>query len=446
MRIWGLRNNLNKKILLIFIVILAVSAGFFVYPKSEILGRSIKPLDVGVKFLPWRLGLDLVGGTHLVYEIDMSEVGSGDRDSVASGLKEVIEQRVNLFGVSEPHVISAKEGNSYRLIVELAGIKDVNAAIAEIGQTPFLDFREVKKREVATSTATKGNLESMTEEEKAIQFIPTQLTGRYVIGAQLDRDQTTGVPQVNVEFNGEGAKIFEQLTAKNVGKPLAIFLDNNLIEMPVVSEKISGGRAQITGKFSLDQAQKLVQRFNAGALPAPIKLVSQETVGASLGQESLKTAIYAGALGTLIIIFFMVGYYQKFGVFASAALLMYVPLTLAVFKLFPGFTMSLSGIAGFILSIGMAVDANILIFERVKEEVGKGLHKFAAVEEGFRRAWPSIRDSNMSTIITSIILYYFTTSFIKGFALALLIGVLVSMFSAITITRTLMRVFTGNLK
>lgn len=427
MRIWSLRSNLNKKILLIFIVILAVSAGFFVYPRSEIFGRSIKPFDVGVKFLPWRLGLDLVGGTHLVYEIDMSGVGSGDRDSVANGLKEVIEQRVNLFGVSEPQVISAKEGGSYRLIVELAGIKDVNAAIAEIGQTPLLDFREVPKEGVATSTA---------------QFIPTPLSGRYVIGAQLDRDQTTGVPQVNIEFNGEGAKIFEQLTAKNVGKPLAIFLDNNLIEMPVVREKISGGRAQITGKFSLDQAQKLVQRFNAGALPAPITLLSQETVGASLGQESLKTAIYAGALGTLIIIFFMVGYYQKFGAFASAALLMYIPLTLAVFKLFPGFTMSLSGIAGFILSIGMAVDANILIFERVKEEVGRGLHKFAAVEEGFRRAWPSIRDSNMSTIITSIILYYFTTSFIKGFALALLIGVLVSMFSAITITRTLMRVFT----
>lgn len=431
MRIRSLRSNLNQKILLIFIVILAVSAGFFVYP-----------LGIGAKYLPWRLGLDLVGGTHLVYEIDMSQVIRTDRDSVVNGLKEVIEQRVNLFGVSEPQVVSAKEGDSYRLVVELAGIKDVNAAIADIGQTPLLDFREVKKEEVATSTvAHKGNLGLIAEEEKPTQFIPTPLTGRYVIGAQLDRDQTTGVPQVNLEFSGEGAKIFEQLTAKNVGKPLAIFLDNNLIEMPTVREKIVGGRAQITGRFSLDQAQKLVQRFNAGALPAPIKLVSQETVGASLGQESLKTAIYAGALGTLIIILFILCYYRKFGVFASAALLMYIPLTLAVFKLFPGFTMSLAGIAGFILSIGMAVDANILIFERAKEEVRRGLHKFAAVEEGFRRAWPSIRDSNMSTIITSIILYYFTTSFIKGFALALLIGVLVSMFSAITITRTLMRVF-----
>ena len=427
-----MRNNLNQKILLIFVVILAVSAGFFVYPHTKIFGVGVYPLGIGAKYLPWRLGLDLVGGAHLVYEIDMSQVLKTDRDSVASGLKEVIEQRVNLFGVSEPQVVSAKEGDSYRLIVELAGIKDVNAAIANIGQTPLLDFREVQQ----------GNLGLIAEEEKAVQFIPTPLTGRYVVGAQLDRDSTTGAPQVNLEFNDEGAKIFEQLTAKNVGKPLAIFLDNNLIETPVVREKIAGGRAQITGRFSLEQAQKLVQRFNAGALPAPIKLVSQETVGASLGQESLRAAIYAGALGTLIIIFFMIGYYHKFGVFASAALLMYIPLTLAVFKLFPGFTMSLAGIAGFILSIGMAVDANILIFERAKEELKRGLHKFAAVEEGFRRAWPSIRDSNMSTIITSIILYYFTTSFIKGFALALLIGVLVSMFSAITITRTLMRVFT----
>ncbi len=446
MRIWSLRNNLNQKILLIFIIILAVSAGFFVYPKSEIFGKSIKPLDIGARFLPWRLGLDLVGGTQLVYEIDMSQVSGEDRDSVGSGLKEVIEQRVNLFGVSEPQVISAKEGDSYRLIVELAGIKDVNVAIAEIGQTPLLDFREVKEVKATSTPSAQNNQELVSETGKTLEFIETPLTGRYVIGAQLDRDPTTGAPQVNIEFNDEGAKIFERLTAKNIGKLLAIFLDNSLIEMPVVRERISGGKAQITGKFSLDQAQKLVQRFNAGALPAPIKLVSQETVGASLGQESLKNAIYAGALGTLIIILFMLGCYHKFGIFASAALLMYIPLTLAIFKLFPGFTMTLAGIAGFILSIGMAVDANILIFERVKEEIKKGLERFAAVEEGFRRAWPSIRDSNMSTIITSIILYYFTTSFIKGFALALLIGVLVSMFSAITITRTLMRVFVKNPK
>ncbi len=410
------KNNLI--LLLITVLIFAVFAGFFVYPGN-----------FGNKIRPWRLGLDLVGGSHLIYEVDMSQIASGDRDSVMNGLREVIERRVNLFGVSEPQVVSAKEGDSYRLIVELAGIKDINEAINEIGLTPFLDFREVFEGENAA-----GEIEA--------QFIPTDLNGRYIKTAQISFNQTTGAPEVDIQFNDEGAKIFEELTDRNVGKPLAIFLDNSLIEAPVVQEKISGGRAQITGKFTVEEARKLVQRFNAGALPAPINLISQQTIGASLGQESLKRAIYAGIFGTLAIIIFMLVYYRRLGIFASLALIIYILLTAAVFKL--GITMTLAGIAGFILSIGMAVDANILIFERTKEEIKKGLSKMSAIEEGFRRAWPSIRDSNISTIITSIILYYFTSSFIRGFALALLIGVIISMFSAIIITRTMLRVFVKN--
>lgn len=397
-------------ILLIVIIMAAIAGGFFIYPKG-----------LGGTYLPWRLGLDLIGGSNLVYEVDMSQVSTSDRDSVMNGLRDVIERRVNLFGVSEPQVVSAKEGDSYRLIVELPG-KNVQQAIQQIGMTPLLDFREVKTNN-GTST----------------EFIPTTLTGRYVTGAQLDFDPTTRAPRINIQFTDEGAKIFGDLTARNVGKPLAIFLDNNLIEMPVVQEAISGGKAQITGKFTVDEAQTLVERFNAGALPAPIILISQQTIGASLGQASLKNAIYAGIVGTLAVILFMLIYYRKLGIFAALALVIYIILTASVFKL--GITMSLAGIAGFILSIGMAVDANILIFERTKEEIKKGLSKVSAIEEGFRRAWPSIRDSNISTIITSIILYYFTTSFIRGFALALLIGVLISMFSAITITRTMLKVF-----
>jgi len=405
------------KFLLLIIILLTIVGGIFIYPRW-----------LGGKYRPWRLGLDLVGGTHLIYEVDMNQVDFSERDSVMAGLRDVIERRVNLFGVSEPHVVSAKEGDSYRLIVELAGIKDVGEAIKMIGETPFLDFREVIIDQQLT-----------TDNQQQIQFIPTNLTGRYVKGAQLDFDSTTGAPKVNIQFNDEGAKIFEELTVRNVGKPLAIFLDNNLIEMPVVQEKISGGRAQITGKFTRDEAKKMVERFNAGALPAAIKIISQQTIGASLGQESLKKAVYSGALGTLAIILFMLGYYRKFGIFASLALIIYTVLVAAIFKL--GITMTLAGIAGFVLSIGMAIDANILIFERTKEEIKKGLTKISAIEEGFKRAWPSIRDSNISTIITSIILYYFTSSFIKGFALALLIGVLISMFSAITVTRTMLRVF-----
>jgi protein-export membrane protein SecD len=406
--------KIHNTSILVLVVLVAVLAGLFVYPGNLISKR-----------LPWRLGLDLVGGSHLVYEVNMSGVNVSDRDSVVAGLRDVIEQRVNLFGVSEPQVVSSQAGDSYRLIVELAGISDVSEAIKEIGSTPLLDFREVV----------------VSEGSEEYQFIPTNLTGRYVKSAQLNFDPTTGAPAVDIEFNEEGAKIFEELTAKNVNKPLAIFLDNNLIEMPNVSEKISGGKAQISGGFTADTAKKLVERFNAGALPAPINLIGQQVVGASLGEESMDKAVQAGFWGFIAVILFMLLYYRMFGLFASLALLIYVVLTLAVFKVSPGFTMSLAGIAGFLLSIGMAVDANILIFERTKEELKRGLSKIAAIEEGFKRSWPSIRDSNISTIITSVILYYFTTSFIKGFALTLLIGVLVSMFSAIVVTRSLMRAF-----
>ena len=402
------------KLILIGIAIVAVLAAVFVLLISK------KPFDFGKHIAPWRLGLDLVGGSHLVYEVDMSNVAAKDRDSVMNGLKDVIERRVNLFGVSEPQVITAKEGDSYRLIVELAGIP-VDQAIRQIGETPMLDFREVAQ--VGTSTV----------------YIPTSLTGRYLKKAQMTFDQTLGTPSVSLEFNDEGGKLFADMTERNVGKPIAIFLDGQPIEVPTVREKISGGTAQITGRFTADEARKMVERFNAGALSAPMNLVSQQTVGASLGQESLKKAIYAGVLGTLAIMLFMLLYYRGLGIYAVLALIVYIFLTAALFKL--GVTMTLAGIAGYILSIGMAVDANILIFERTKEEWKRGLAKSAAIEEGFRRAWPSIRDSNISTGITCLILFFTTSSFVKGFALTLGLGVIVSMFSAITVTRLLMIVF-----
>jgi len=401
----------KDSIYLLIIVVVAVLAGFFIYPYG-----------FGNKYLPWKLGLDLVGGTHLVYKIDLSSVEPQSQGSVLDGLRDVIEKRVNLFGVSEPQVFIAKSGNEYQLVVELAGIKDVNSAIKMIGETPYLEFKEVVQNQDKT------------------EFIPTNLNGRYVTGARVEFNSTTGKPQVAISFNSEGAKIFEELTARNVGKPLAIFLDNNLIEMPIVQEKISGGNAVITGKFTLDEAKLLASRFNAGALPAPITLIDQFVVSSFLGIDSFKKSLFAGAIGTLLVIVFMILYYKKQGIFASLALLIYITLTLGIFKLF-GVTMTLAGIAGFIITIGMAVDANILIFERMKEEIKKGLSMSGAVNEGFRRAWPSIRDSNVSTIITALILYSFTSSFVKGFALTLLIGVIVSMFSAITTTRLFLKVF-----
>jgi preprotein translocase subunit SecD len=401
----------KDSIYLLIIVVVAVLAGLFIYPYG-----------FGNKYLPWKLGLDLVGGTHLVYKIDLSSVEPQSQGSVLDGLRDVIEKRVNLFGVSEPQVFIAKAGDEYQLVVELAGIKDVNSAIKMIGETPYLEFKEVVQNQDKT------------------EFIPTNLNGRYVTGARVEFNSTTRKPEVAISFNGEGAKIFEELTARNVGKPLAIFLDNNLIEMPIVQQKISGGNAVITGKFTLDDAKLLASRFNAGALPAPITLIDQFVVSSFLGADSFKKSLLAGAIGTLLVIVFMILYYKKQGIFASLALLIYITLTLGIFKLF-GVTMTLAGIAGFIITIGMAVDANILIFERMKEEIKKGLSMSGVVNEGFRRAWPSIRDSNVSTIITALILYSFTSSFVRGFALTLLIGVIVSMFSAITTTRLFLKVF-----
>jgi preprotein translocase subunit SecD len=393
------------------IIILAIIAGVFVYPKW-----------IGAKFEPWKLGLDLVGGSHLVYQIDLSNVSSTDQSSVVSGLRDVIEKRVNLFGVSEPNVYTSQNGNQAQLFVDLAGVKNVTDAINEIGQTPLLQFEEVQT--VGSST----------------QYIPTNLTGQYITGAQMTFDQTTNAPEVTITFNKDGTQIFSEMTQANVGKPLAIFLDGQLIEAPVVQEQITGGSAVISGGFTVSTAQQLAERFNAGALPAPITLISQQTISPSLGTDSLKDTIIAGIIGTLLVMLFMLFYYRLMGLFAACALIVYIALTLGVFKVF-AITLTLAGLAGFVLTIGTAVDANVLIFERIKEELKRGLPKSSAIEEGFRRAWPSIRDSNTSTIITSVILYFFTSSFVQGFALTLLIGTLVSLFSAITTTRLFLRFF-----
>ncbi|MBI1838977.1 MAG: protein translocase subunit SecD [Candidatus Colwellbacteria bacterium] len=411
-------NRFNVIVFIIIIIVTAVSA-VFVFPKN-----------LGVKYMPWRLGLDLVGGTSLIYDIDLSQVNQKDYDSVVSGLKDVIEKRVNSYGVSEPKITTAKRGGSYELIVDLAGIKDLKDAVRQIGETPNLDFREMK-----------------VEGENAV-FTPTNLTGRYITGASLGFNNLNK-PIVYLKFNSEGAKIFEELTGRNVGQNLAIFLDNQFMDAPRVNEKISGGNAQISGGgtgFSIDEATKLVQRLNAGALSAPIKLVNQRTVDANAAADSLQKIIFAGVVGTILVILFMLIYYKFLGLFAATALIIYTVLSMALFKsgvfgLVPGFTMTLAGIAGFILSIGMAVDANILIFERTKEELKRGLAKSSAIEEGFKRAWLSIRDSNTSTIITAGVLYFFTSSFVKGFALTLGLGVMVSMLSAIFVTKTMLKLF-----
>lgn len=443
------------------ILVVGASAGFFIYPSvwdkgvdwvNEQAGTTILPHFYKI---PFHLGLDLRGGAHLIYEADFSDVAVENQMDSMEGVRDVIERRVNLFGVTEPVIQINKVGDRYRLIVELAGIKDTHQAIEMIGQTPFLDFREEKDQSETAHilAAQKEVIEKLNEgieiskdEEFLLRedpyFKPTLLTGRYLEGAQMQFDQQTYQPQISLEFNSEGAEMFAELTKKNIGQRMAIYLDGEPISAPVVQEAITGGKAQITGNFSLEEAKALVQRLNAGALPVPIDLISQQTVGASLGQISLDRSLKAAMWGFLVVLLFMIFYYRLSGLMASFALIIYVILVLAVFKLIP-VTLTLAGIAGFVLSIGMAVDANILIFERFKEELKKGKSLGGSIDEGYHRAWPAIRDGNISTIITCLILYVFATGLVKGFALTLGIGVVISMFSAIVITKSFLRLFVG---
>lgn len=648
---------------LLIMVVSALIVGGPIYNKAitklaEKTSEKANVLKVGE--IPFQLGLDLMGGTHLVYLADMKEIPTGDRASALEGARDVIERRVNVFGVSEPLVQTNISGEEYRIIVELAGIKDVDEAIKMIGETPLLEFKEqdTAKRELTaeekqsmeefnkeaenkaidvlskvvsggdfaalakefsqdpdtkenggdlgwltasdnafavnsvkdfekgetskelieasngyeifklndkrqktnpfdeTKTekeikashlllcyegiegcesgltkdeayskikelkekATPANFSSLVKEnstepgakesggdlgwfgmgkmvkpfEDAVMsqakgtisfvvesefgyhliykqdereiseynishiYIPimteadiignqenwklTELTGKNLDRALVSFNPNDNSPEVSLEFDDEGGKMFEAVTERNVGKPVAIYLDGEPISIPNVNEKISGGKAVISGKFDINEAKLLAQRLNAGALPVPIEIVNQQTVGASLGQDSLNKSMKAGMYGVLFIIVFMIFYYRLPGIFSVISLVTYGLIVLAIFKTLP-VTLSLSGIAGFVLSIGMAVDANVLIFERLKEELQKGKPGSLALRDAFDRAWPSIRDGNYSTIITCVVLYLFTTSMIKGFAVTLTIGIIISMFSAIFVTKNFMQLF-----
>jgi preprotein translocase subunit SecD len=592
--------------------------------------------DVG-----YRLGLDLQGGTHLVYEADMSNIAFDERGDALEGVRDVIERRVNAFGVSEPVVQTIMTGGAHRVVVDLAGVLDVNDAISQIGETPVLEFKEpgddsgqLTEEEiarldeaqaadrskaqtaldsvratgsfgegVATETIEKAvpahpiygplvsaivnkpvyrgqyfmedtpegivvahydssgtdtqwllsqilicfegkkgcgddaipaieanikagkALERITPEnfnERADEYsyepshdlswiqpgmLPSGLelavrelgagkistnvveseygyhifykrdekslktyqitkavfplttasdiapdrggwTNTSLSGKQLKRavvafdQQGTGEPFVSIQFDSEGDKLFGSLTSRLIDRPIGIFLDGQLISAPVVTQAIYGGQAQITGNFTIEEAKLLAQRLNAGALPVPIELMSQQTVGPTLGKVSLDRSMVAGIIGFLLVAAFMILYYRLLGLLSVIALCLYALLNLSAYKIF-GVTMTLAGIVGLILSVGMAVDANVLIFERIKEELKAGRDLARASEEGFKRAWTSIRDGNVTTLIATVILFFFSTSFIKGFAVTLSIGVLLSMFSAIVITRTFVRIVIG---
>ncbi|MFA6271508.1 MAG: protein translocase subunit SecD [Patescibacteria group bacterium] len=524
------------------ILVLVVLAGLVDWPK----GPNIR---IGSYFreIKVHLGLDLQGGTHLVYQADTSGVAAAEKPDAIEGVRDVIERRVNSFGVSEPIVQTNKSGDDYRVIVELPGVSDITQAIQMIGETPLLEFREqapveltaeeiqamdaynadakIRADEVlltaldpntdfatladekseGSSTKNGGDLgefgrdamvpefdtvvfdkaevgkvypelvktqygyhiiklESRTtttndqgvEEEKAsarqiliqtqskeaadsTNYVNTGLSGKHLQSAQVQFDQSTGQPEISLKFNDEGTKLFAEVTKRNLGKPVAIYLDHAPISIPVVQSEITTGEASITGSFTLEEAKILTRRLNSGALPIPISLLNQQNIGATLGQESIERSLFAGIVGLILVALFMIIYYRLPGLLSVFALLIYSLLALALFKLWP-VTLTLAGIAGFILSIGMAVDANVLIFERMKEELRSGKPLLSAIEDGFKRAWPSIRDSNVSSLITCLILTWFGTSLVKGFAITLAMGILISMFSAITITRNFLRI------
>ncbi len=408
--------------------------------------REVNPLGIHInifglninKDFKTRLGLDLSGGTHLVLEADMKNIASADKDSALESAKQVIERRVNMFGVSEPVVQSSKGQNSYRILVELPGVTDVNKAMDLIGQTALLDFREITIEPPASESAYFIPTLTTTK--------PTGLTGKDLKRAMVQFSTQTGEPEVSIEFSSDGAKKFAEITKRLIGKPLAIFLDQFPVTWPRVNTEIIDGRASITGSFTQEAAKSLALQLNAGALPVPVTPVEKRTVGATLGTESVRQSMQAGFIGLAIVAVFMIAKYGWLGVFADMALILYGLLNFAIYRFIP-ITLTLPGIAGFILSIGMAVDSNILIFERFREEKRLGKPWKMAMELGFGRAWDSIKDANVTTIITCLILFnpgnweiLPNSGLVRGFAITLFIGVVTSLFTGIVVTRTFIRV------
>lgn len=419
---------------LFFILVLAGLAAWVDQPGSVTIGKTTLQIHEG---------LDLQGGTHLVYALDTVDIKSEDLDRAHRSVVEVIRRRVDAFGVAEPLIQQGNIGETRTVIVELPGISDVTEAKNLIGKTAQLTFWE----EDLTASDQTAPLELQFGWKK------TELTGADLKRADVDIESGQGSSQkssgrepiINLTFTDRGAQLFEEITGRNVQKPVAIVLDNQILSAPTVQQKISGGSAIITGVGELKIARQLTIQLNAGALPVPISVIEERTVGATLGTDSVRRSLIAGLIGFLIIALFMLSLYRLAGLLAVIALVIYTLLTFAIFKggLFwlgiPPITLTLAGIAGFILSIGMAVDANILIFERFREEIRTGKSLQAAIDEGFRRAWMSVRDSNVSSLMTAAILFYFGSGLVRGFALTLAIGILVSMFTAITVTRTFLK-------
>ncbi len=477
-------NRTTLYSILFITVITAIFAGIFVYPKGS--NQTIDQLKDNLNFnQEFRLGLDLQGGAEILYQANLKEARQRaqdmgleyDESAEMEKLKSIIEKRINSFGVRESEIQVQEYDGNYELSIRLPGVVDPSQAVAEIGRTPLLEFREkaenfdaiVKLEEEMHTTLTQEEIQAvamlsfkqqlteqgysdevLTFEEKqtiekwALAFEePFKITG--LGGAQLDSAEVDfsqmNEPIVVLNFNDEGSKLFAEITERNVGQAVAIYVDREAISVPVVQEKIIGGTATISGGFDIKSAAELATNLNNGALNVPITKISEKSVGATLGHKSLEKSLNAGLIGLALVAVFMIVVYHFSGFLALISLLIYIILVLAVFKLWPGFTLTLPGIGGFLLSLGMAVDANILIFSRMREELKEGKSFSVALEEGFNRAFPAIRDGNITTFAEVIILYIFAAGFVRGFATTLGIGVVMSLFSALIITKALMYLF-----
>jgi len=424
------------RIIAVLLLIISITAGWFVY-NTEVTKKNDR--------FVFKLGLDLNGGTHLTYRADVSEIAVSDINDAMNTLRSTIEKRVNIFGVSEP-IVQVETGgvfsngqDDHRLIVELPGVTDIGEAIKQIGATPVLEFRLEKTAEELAklpTTLSTSTVEAMAQIRD--RYNSTGITGAQLSRANLIFDNLSGQATVSLVYNDEGTKLLSDITTKNVGKVMAIFLDGEMISNPVIRDSITNGQAIISGNFTTDEARNLVRNLNFGALPVPIELVETQTIGATLGIDTLNRGIDALIIGFIAIFIFMVIWYRLPGFISAIALLSYVALMLLTFKLIP-VTLTAAGLAGFILSIGMAVDANVLIFERIKEELQKNISLYDAIKLGADRAWSSIRDGNLTSLISAIVLYWMSgTSLVKGFALVFGIGVMISMFTAITVSKVLL--------
>lgn len=465
---------------LVGIIFIALIAGWIDLPDNP--GLRLGPISKDLKV---HEGLDLQGGLQVLLQADVPDCNAVTNDSMDAA-RQIVENRINGLGVSEPLI---QRQGTCRIVVELPGISNPDEAIKTFGSTGQLEFIDAGDTPLAAGTTvqttglatvfvpgqptptpapatsdvaptlapsagitTTGGVTTTnpvtTTAPVSATVYRTVMTGKYLQSASVAFQQTTNTPYIQFTLTSDGAKIFSDYTSKSVGKYLAIALDKKIISSPVIKSAITEGSGIIEGQFTLQEAQNLAIQLKYGALPIPLKVAQYSEIGPTLGRDSVNKSVTAGVIGLTIVVLFMLLYYRLPGLLADIALLIYGAIVFAIYKfgipgLFPFVTLTLPGIAGFILSVGMAVDANILIFERMKEELRNGRSLMLAVEAGFQRAWPSIRDSNFSTLITCGILLWFGASFgasiVAGFALTLAIGVLVSLFTAITVTRTFLR-------